>query len=59
MDHEAKQAYNLGRRRPILLDMSILLAVLAAVAALGAVDALALKFGAESRPGFDEKSPLV
>ncbi len=39
--------------------MTILLVALAAVVALGAVDALALKFGAESRPGFDEKSPLV
>ncbi len=38
--------------------MTLLLAIGISLAALGAVDALALKYGAESRPGFDEKSPL-
>jgi hypothetical protein len=25
---------------------------------MGAIDALAVKFGAETRPGFDERSPI-
>jgi hypothetical protein len=29
------------------------------IAAVGAFGALALKFGAEDRPGFDERSPLA
>jgi hypothetical protein len=29
------------------------------LAVLGAVDALLWKFGAEDRPGFDERVPLV
>jgi len=38
--------------------MTLLLAIGIALAAVGALDGLALKYGAESRPGFDEKSPL-
>ena len=32
---------------------------LAAVAAVGAFGALAVKFGTEDRPGFDERRPLA
>jgi hypothetical protein len=38
--------------------MITLLAIAVPVAVFGALDALALKFGAEDRPGFDERSPL-
>jgi hypothetical protein len=38
--------------------MTILTLIAAGVAVLGAVDALALKFGAEDRPGFNERAPL-
>ena len=39
-------------------DMITLLAITLPVALMGAFDALALKFGAEDRPGFDERAPL-
>jgi hypothetical protein len=39
-------------------DMITVLALLAPVALIGAFDALALKFGAEDRPGFSERTPL-
>ena len=35
------------------------IAIALTTAALGAFGALALAFGAEDRPGFDERSPLV
>jgi len=38
--------------------MITLIAIAAPLAALGAIDALAAKFGAESRPYFDERSPI-
>jgi hypothetical protein len=38
--------------------MITLLAIAVPVAIFGAFDALALKFGAEDRPGFDERAPL-
>jgi hypothetical protein len=38
--------------------MITLIAIAVPLAAWGAVDVLALKFGAESRPGFDERRPL-
>jgi hypothetical protein len=38
--------------------MITLLAIAAPVAILGAIDALAVKFGADTRPGFDERSPI-
>ena len=38
--------------------MITLLAIAASLAALGAIDALAAKFGADTRPGFDERSPI-
>ena len=38
--------------------MTILTLIIAGFAGLGAVDALAMKFGAEDRPGFDERSRL-
>jgi hypothetical protein len=40
------------------MDMITLLAIAIPVALMGAFDVLALKFGAEDRPGFDERSPL-
>jgi hypothetical protein len=41
-----------------MMDMTILTLIVAGFAGLGVVDALALKFGAEDRPGFDERRPL-
>ena len=38
--------------------MITLLAIAAPVALMGAIDALAVKFGAETRPGFDERAPI-
>jgi hypothetical protein len=38
--------------------MITLLAIAVPVAVMGAIDALAVKFGAETRPGFDERSPI-
>ena len=40
------------------MDMTILSLIIAGFAGLGAVDAFAMKFGAEDRPGFDERKPL-
>ena len=34
------------------------IAIAAPLAVLGAIDALALMFGAETRPGFDERTPI-
>jgi hypothetical protein len=41
-----------------MMDMTILSLIVAGFAGLGAVDAIAAKFGAEDRPGFNERSPL-
>ena len=38
--------------------MITIIAIATPLVALGAIDALAAKFGAESRPGFDEKTPI-
>jgi len=38
--------------------MITLIAIAAPVAALGAFEALVAKFGADSRPGFDERTPI-
>jgi hypothetical protein len=38
--------------------MTILTLIIAGFAGLGAVGALATKFGAEDRPGFNERAPL-
>jgi hypothetical protein len=38
--------------------MITFIAIAAPLAALGAIDALAAKFGAETRPGFDERTPI-
>jgi hypothetical protein len=38
--------------------MIVLLSILIAIAVMGALDAIALKYGAEDRPGFDERAPL-
>ncbi len=40
------------------VGMTILSLILAGFAGLGVVDALAMKFGAEDRPGFSERAPL-
>ena len=42
-----------------MMDMTILALIVAGFAGLGVVDAIALKFGAEDRPGFDERRPLA
>jgi hypothetical protein len=39
--------------------MITLIAIAAPFAVMGAIAALAAKFGAESRPGFDEREPIV
>jgi hypothetical protein len=39
--------------------MLTLIAIAAPFAVMGAVDALAHKFGVDSRPGFDERRPLA
>jgi hypothetical protein len=38
--------------------MITILAIAVPLAALGALDALAAKYGAETRPGFDERTPI-
>jgi hypothetical protein len=38
--------------------MITILAIAAPIAVLGAIDALAAKYGAETRPGFDERTPI-
>jgi hypothetical protein len=38
--------------------MITLIAIAAPIAVMGAIDVLAAKFGAESRPGFDERTPI-
>jgi hypothetical protein len=38
--------------------MITILAIAAPLAALGVLDALAAKYGAETRPGFDERTPI-
>jgi hypothetical protein len=38
--------------------MITILAIAVPLAALGAIDALAAKFGADTRPGFDERTPI-
>jgi hypothetical protein len=38
--------------------MIILIAIAVPVAVLGAFGALAMKFGVDTRPGFDERRPL-
>lgn len=38
--------------------MITLIAIAVPLVVMGAVDALALKYGAETRPGFDERRPL-
>ena len=40
------------------MTMITLIAIAVPIAALGAIDALAAKFGAETRPGFDERTPI-
>ena len=38
--------------------MITLIAIAVPLAVMGAVDVLALKYGADSRPGFDERTPI-
>jgi hypothetical protein len=42
-----------------MMDMILLIAITTTVAIGGAFGALALKFGAEDRPGFAERQPLA
>jgi hypothetical protein len=39
--------------------MITFIAIAAPLAVMGAIDALAAKYGADSRPGFDERTPIV
>ena len=39
--------------------MITLIAIAAPIAVMGAIDALAAKYGADTRPGFDERTPIV
>jgi hypothetical protein len=39
-------------------DHVLMITLIAITVGIGVVDALALKFGAETRPGFDERRPL-
>ena len=41
-----------------MMDMITLLAITIPVAIIGAFETLVVKFGAEDRPGFSERSPL-
>ena len=43
---------------PILMDMITFIAIAAPLAVLGAIDALASKYGVDTRPGFDERTPI-
>jgi hypothetical protein len=38
--------------------MITLIAIAAPLAVMGAIDALAAKYGADTRPGFDERAPI-
>jgi hypothetical protein len=38
--------------------MITILAIAAPLAALSVIDALAARYGAETRPGFDERTPI-
>ena len=40
------------------MNSLLLIAIVLPVAVMGAFDAIALKFGAEDRPGFSERTPL-
>jgi hypothetical protein len=39
--------------------MITLIAIAAPIAVMGAIDALAAKYGADTRPGFDERTPIA
>jgi len=39
-------------------SMITLIAIAVPLVVMGALDALALKYGADTRPGFDERRPL-
>ena len=41
-----------------MFDSKRMITLIAIIAGIGVVDALALKFGADTRPGFDERRPL-
>ena len=38
--------------------MIVVLSIAIVVVLMGAIDAIALKYGAEDRPGFNERAPL-
>lgn len=58
MEAEGNTGYNFGSWRPILDVMITLLAIAVPLGTIGVIDALAARYGAESRPGFDERSPI-
>jgi hypothetical protein len=41
-----------------MFDSDLMITLIAIAAVMGAVDVLAMKYGADSRPGFDERHPL-
>jgi len=41
-----------------MFDSSRMITLIAIIVGLGVMDALALKFGEDTRPGFDERRPL-
>ena len=43
---------------PILMNMITLIAIAAPLAVLGEIEALASKYGVDTRPGFDERTPI-
>ncbi len=43
---------------PIMMHMITFIAIAAPIAVLCAIDALASKFGVDTRPGFDERTPI-
>jgi hypothetical protein len=38
--------------------MITLIAIAVPIAVMGAIDALAARYGADTRPGFDERTPI-
>ena len=53
-----KEGYNCMSHGPILMNMITFIAIAAPLAVLGAIDALASKYGVDTRPGFDEREPI-
>jgi hypothetical protein len=41
-----------------MFDSDLMITLIAIAAVVGALDVLAVKYGVDSRPGFDERRPL-